>query len=260
MRTSADGYGIATHPTLQPRKYDIEKAQEYFRKAGFTGRGDDGVLVNAAGERLSFTLTTPYSNLTDVLTILKEEALKAGLEYRIEVLDMTAGFKKANEKKHDIQLTALNVGDRYPRYWETFHSDNAYDKPFLDDGSVNPERKIKVQTNNIFSLADREIDELITAYRAAATEEELVEIAYTLEEKLDELAVFVPGFIQGYERSAFWRWVKFPEGFSERDMDYVYSYQQFWIDEAARAETLDAMQSGKTYPVSIRVYDQYRTD
>ncbi|MGB5511004.1 MAG: extracellular solute-binding protein [Woeseiaceae bacterium] len=260
MRTSADGYGVATHPTLQPRIYDIEKAQEYFRNAGFTKRGDDGVLVNAAGERLSFTLTTPYSTLTDVLTILKEEALKAGLEYRIEVLDMTAGFKKANEKKHDIQLTALNVGDRYPRYWETFHSDNAYDKAFLDDGSENPERKIKVQTNNIFSLADREIDELIEAYRAAATEEELVSIAYTLEEKLYDLAVFIPGFIQGYERSAFWRWVKFPEGFSERDMDYVYHYQQFWIDEAAREETLEAMQRGETYPVSIRVYDQYRTD
>ncbi|NIL93588.1 MAG: hypothetical protein GTO71_03920, partial [Woeseiaceae bacterium] len=61
-------------------------------------------------------------NLKDVLTILKEEALKAGLEYRIEVLDMTAGFKKANEKKHDIQLSALSVGDRYPRYWETYHS------------------------------------------------------------------------------------------------------------------------------------------
>jgi microcin C transport system substrate-binding protein len=260
MRTSADGYGIATHPTLQARQHDIVKAQEHFAKAGFTKRGDDGVLRNAAGDRLAFTLTTPYSTLTDVLTILKEEAIKSGLEFRIEVLDMTAGFKKANEKKHDIQLTALNVGDRYPRYWETFHSDNAYDKAFLDDGSVNPERKIKVQTNNIESLANREIDKLIEQYRAAGTEEELVATAHALEEKLREHASFVPGFIQGYERSANWRWVKFPEGFSERDMHYVFEYQQFWIDEEAKAETLEAMKADKTFPVSITIYDQYQND
>jgi microcin C transport system substrate-binding protein len=260
MRTSADGYGKATHPTLQPRQYDIVAAQEYFAKAGFSERGDDGVLRNAAGERLSFTLTTPYSTLTDVLTILKEEALKAGLELRIEVLDMTAGFKKANEKKHDIQLTALNVGDRYPRYWETYHSDNAYDKAFLDDGSVNPDRKIKVQTNNIETLANREIDRLIDQYRTVPTEEELVAIAHTLEEKLYEHASFVPGFIQGYERSAHWRWVRFPEGFSERDMHYVFEYQQFWIDEEAKAETLEAKKNGDTFPVSITIYDQYRND
>jgi microcin C transport system substrate-binding protein len=228
--------------------------------AGFSERGDDGVLRNAAGERLSFTLTTPYSTLTDVLTILKEEALKAGLELRIEVLDMTAGFKKANEKKHDIQLTALNVGGRYPRYWETYHSDNAYDKAFLDDGSVNPDREIKVQTNNIENLANREIDQLIDQYRTTATEEELVATAHTLEEKLYEHASFVPGFIQGYERSAHWRWVRFPEGFSERDMHYVYEYQQFWIDGEAKAETLEAKKNGDTFPVSITIYDQYRND
>jgi microcin C transport system substrate-binding protein len=260
MRTSADGYGKTTHPTLQPRQYDIVAAQEHFAKAGFSERGDDGVLRNAAGERLSFTLTTPYSTLTDVLTILKEEALKAGLELRIEVLDMTAGFKKANEKKHDIQLTALNVGGRYPRYWETYHSDNAYDKAFLDDGSVNPDRKIKVQTNNIENLANREIDQLIDQYRTTATEEELVATAHTLEEKLYEHASFVPGFIQGYERSAHWRWVRFPEGFSERDMHYVYEYQQFWIDGEAKAETLEAKKNGDTFPVSITIYDQYRND
>ncbi|NIL93587.1 MAG: ABC transporter substrate-binding protein, partial [Woeseiaceae bacterium] len=98
---------------------------------------------------------------------------------------------------------------------------------------VNPDRKIKVQTNNIESLADREIDRLIDQYRTVETEEELVATAHLLEEKLREHASFVPGFIQGYERSAHWRWVRFPESFSERDMRYVYEYQQFWIDEQA---------------------------
>ena len=49
-----------------------------------------------SGERLSFTLTTGYDNLRDVLTILREQAGKAGLEFRLEVLDGTAAWKKVN--------------------------------------------------------------------------------------------------------------------------------------------------------------------
>ncbi len=99
MRTSSDGYGEFTHPTLQPREFDINKAQEAFARAGFVKRGSDGILQNAAGQRLSFTFSSGYEQYKDILTILKEEALKAGLELRLEVLDSTAGFKKVQEKE-----------------------------------------------------------------------------------------------------------------------------------------------------------------
>ncbi len=260
MRTTADGYGKATHPTLQPRKFDIEKAQESFAKAGFVKRGPDGVLVNEAGQRLAFTVMTPYARFTDLLTILKEEALKAGLELRIEIPDLTAAFKKVNEKKHEISLSAINVGDRYPRYWEFFHSDNAYDQAFLEDGSVNPERTVKVQTNNSQMVADVEIDALIDQYRAAAVEEEKIRVGHLLEEKMYDYASFVPGFIQGYERSAHWNWLKFPEDFDVKKSHYVFEYQLFWIDEEQKKKTRAAMKSGETYPVSINIYDQYKTE
>ena len=44
---------------------------------------------------VSFTLTSGYESLKDILTVLKQEAAKAGLEFRIELLDSTASFKKA---------------------------------------------------------------------------------------------------------------------------------------------------------------------
>ncbi len=259
LRTTADGYGPATHPTLQPREYDIDKAQAYFAAAGFTQRGPDGVLVNEQGQRLSFNLSTGYQTLRDVLTILKEEALKAGLELRLEVLDSTAGFKKAQEKKHDIHLVAFNYGiEPYPRYWETWHSDNAYDRAFLEDGSVNPDRQVKTQTNNLSGVADPEVDALIDRYRAGKSHEELIETAHLLEEKLFEIAPWVPGFKQDFERSGHWRWVRFPEHFNERDATYVWRYHQFWIDENAREATRRAMKDGETFPASVTVYDRYR--
>ena len=65
------------------------------------------------------------------------------------------------EKQHDIHFVAFNVSpEMYPRYWETYHSVNAYDVPWLADGSPNPERKLKAQTNNLQSIADPELDRL----------------------------------------------------------------------------------------------------
>jgi microcin C transport system substrate-binding protein len=101
--------GISPIPTYAPAQFDVDKALEAFARAGFTRRDNEGVLVNDAGQRLAFTLTTGYENLQDVLTIMQQEALQAGLLFRVEVLDGTAAWKKVQEKQHDIQFVAFNV-------------------------------------------------------------------------------------------------------------------------------------------------------
>ncbi len=259
MRTTADGYGEFTHPTLRARPFDVEKALEHFARAGFRERGPDGVLVNDAGERLSFTLSTGYENLKDTLTILRREALKAGLEFRLEVLDGTAAWKKVQEKQHDIHFSAFNVSpEMYPRYWETYHSVNAYDVPWLPDGSPNPDRRLKAQTNNLQSIANRELDRLIEAYRASDSVAEMQRLAFEMEEILAEDASFVPGFVVPFMRTAYWRWVRWPEGFNVKLARGPVEYFLFWIDEPMREETLDARRRGETFPVVDAVYDQYR--
>ena len=109
LRLQQEGYGKFSHPTLQPRPFDIELAREHFAAAGFDQQGPDGVLMNAQGQRLAFTLSTHYDRFADIFTILKEEALKAGLELRIEILDAAAGFRKAQEKQHDIYFVSFNA-------------------------------------------------------------------------------------------------------------------------------------------------------
>ncbi|MEX0330532.1 MAG: extracellular solute-binding protein [Puniceicoccaceae bacterium] len=259
MNTTADGYGEFTHPTLRSRPYDVDKALEEFAKAGFTERGPDGILVNADGQRLSFTLSTGYRTFQDLLTILKEEAANAGLEFRLEVLDGTAGWKMAQEKKHDITFSALNVSpEMYPRYWETYHADNAYDKPWLEDGvTPNPERKIKTQTNNLQSVAIPELDALISAYRRSDDADEMRQLAFQMEEILYEDASFVPAFVRPNYRAAYWRWVQYPEDFNVKLSRSSGEYFLAWIDEDLKKETQEARKSGKTFPVSIEVYDQY---
>jgi microcin C transport system substrate-binding protein len=260
MRTASDGFGEFTHPTLEARPFDMAKAREYFAAAGFTTSGPDGVLVNEQGQRLSFTLSSGYESMTDVLTILKEEALKAGLELRIEVLDGTTAWKLVQEKKHDIQFTGFGgFLEMYPRYWEHYHSDNAYDEPYLADGSVNPDRKIKTQTNNLEELAIPEMDRLIEAYRTSSDKAEMVELAHQMDELHAEYASFVPGFVQDFYRVGYWRWFRYPEDFNLRHSNYSGEFFVHWIDEDMRRETLEARKRGDTFTPEIRVYDQYKS-
>ncbi len=260
MRTTADGFGPFTHPTMKARPFDIDKALESFAKAGFTKRGPDGILVNGEGQRLSFTLSTGYESLKDVLTILKEEAAKAGLEFRLEVLDSTAAWKKVQEKKHDIHFSAFNNSlELYPRYWETYHSANAYDQAFLEDGSVNLERKLKTQTNNLQSLADPELDELIVKYDHSDDADEMIRLAYQMEEMLYEDASFVPGFIQPFYRTGYWRWVRFPADYSTKHSSYWWTHWVHWLDEARKEETLEARRIGTSFTPSVMAYDKYKT-
>tara|TARA_R110002072_G_scaffold36524_3_gene107537 strand:+ start:22380 stop:24323 length:1944 start_codon:yes stop_codon:yes gene_type:complete len=259
MQTSSDGYGEFSHPTLKSRLYDINKAQEYFAKAGFVNRGSDGILVNDKGERLSFTLTTGYESLKDILTIMKEEASKTGLEFRIEVLDSTAGWKKVQEKKHDIAFSALSVSlEMYPRFWETYHSDNAYDNAFLEDGSVNPARTVKTQTNNMEMMAIPEMDQMINTYRASSDKQEMIDLAYKMTQLHHDNASFSPGFYQPFYRVGHWRWIRYPDDFNVKHSRSPAEYYVQWIDTKMKEETLAAKKNGESFESEINIYDQYK--
>ncbi len=259
MQTSSDGYGEFSHPTLTSREFDIDKAQEYFAKAGFVERGPDGIKVNSKGERLSFTLTTGWEALKDVLTILKEEASKAGIEYRLEVLDGTAAWKKVQEKKHDIQFSGLNVGlEMYPRFWETYHSDNAYDVAFLEDGSVNPDRKVKTQTNNMEMMAIKEMDEMINAYRASEDKEEMKKLAFKMTQMHHDYASFSAGYYMPFYRVGHWAWIKYPDDFNVKHSRSAGEFYIHWIDTELKEQVLEARKNGESLGAEINTFDQYR--
>ncbi|MBL4682639.1 MAG: hypothetical protein JKY88_18215 [Pseudomonadales bacterium] len=259
MQTSSDGYGEFSHQTLTSRLYDIDKALSYFAKAGFTERGPDGILVNTEGTRLSFTLSSGYEAYKDVFTILKEEAAKAGLDFRIEVLDGTSGWKKVQEKQHDIHFLALGVGlELYPRFWETYHSDNAYDDAFMEDGSVNPDRKVRVQSNNMEMMASFEMDKMIDQYRNSGDKAEMINLAHRMTELHHEYGSFVPAFYQPFYRTGHWRWIKYPDGFNNKHSNNATQHYVHWIDTKLREETLAARKAGETFEPEINVYDQFK--
>ena len=272
MQTYSDGYGWRVHPAITAREYDTSKARELFAKAGFDKQGPDGVLVNGEGQRLSFTITTYAKPLENMLPILKQEALKAGLEFNIEILDATTGWKKVQEKQHDIALVALSRSvEMYPRYWEMFHGTNAYEDAYLDEngnpvekfslGRPNPNPgKVRVQSNNMTMTFLPELDRRIEAYDSAETMEQIKTFAAEMEEILYNDAAWVNGWKLPFYRTAYWRHIKWPESFNVMQSRDPEEFFLLWIDTEEQERLEKAWRSGETFPSEIKVFDQFKTE
>ena len=267
MNTVADGYGGRSHPTLKAREFSVEKALEYFAKAGFKERGGDGILINSSGQRLSVELLTGYRHFEDVLVVLKEQAKKAGLELKLKVLEPTAAWKAANEKNHQVIFSAFNsFVELFPRFWEPFHSDNAYqevgDSKFEENGSLKPNLTTKVSTNNFTQTAVREIDHLINEYRDEEDLGRISEMAHQLSQMIHDHAVWVPAWKKPWLRIGHWNWVKFPEDWGPKESRDYEEFQVFWIDETEKEKILKAMEAGEsvTDKPTVRVYEKYKTN
>ena len=186
------------------------------------------------------------------LTLLREEAKKAGLNLELNLMDASAGFKSMLEKKHQSAWMAWSSG-RYPAYWEHFHKVNA-NKP---------------QTNNIMNLDDDAISALVEQYDKAFDFGKKAELSRQIQQRLYELASFVPAYQVPYTRAGAWRWIKLPKTPATPQSDLLYwpldganSGYSFggllWIDEQLKAETKAAIKQGKTFPPVTVIDTRYQ--
>ncbi|EDY81822.1 Bacterial extracellular solute-binding protein, family 5 [Verrucomicrobiia bacterium DG1235] len=245
----AEGYGDYQNPKVKAREFSVEKALASFAKAGFVERGADGVLVNSEGQRLSIELTNGRPPLQGYVSILKEEAAKAGLEIRIKDLDLMTAFKQSQEKNHEMIITAYNVSvELYPRFFDFYHSYNA----------LTEDKKPKPTTNNLTITAYPEWDEMIDRYRESNDLDEIKEISWELQELIHDDAAFIPAHKVSYYRVGMWRWMKYPETFDARVTDIWDQFGLMWIDEEERKEVRAAMKRGETFDPIIKTFDQFR--
>ncbi|MER0459704.1 extracellular solute-binding protein [Aeromonas caviae] len=242
LNTYGSGQGDFTNTDLKARPFDPALAREFFAKAGFTKTGPDGILRNDKGQPLSLSITYTTAEHAQRLTLLREEAKKAGLNLELNLMDASAGFKSMLEKKHQSAWMAWS-GGRYPAYWEHFHRVNA-NKP---------------QTNNIMNIDDDRISALVEQYDKAFDFSKKADLSRQIQQRLYELASFVPAYQVPYTRAGAWRWVRLPKVPATPQSDLLYwpldgsnSGYSFggllWIDEAAKAQTRAAIKGGQTLP------------
>lgn len=251
LPTVQAGFGDYDNLDIEPREFDIDKAGTYFDAAGFDTRGGDGIRVRD-GMRLSLLVTYGNPLHTERLVVLQEEAKKAGVEIKLDLLDGPGSFKKMREKKHQIAWTGWGVGGLAPPYWSFFHS----------SGANVPQR------NNFANFASPDLDGLIDAYRASATKAERVELARAIEQVVYDAGIVIPTFRVPYTRAGAWRWIKLPESLATRTSGSLFSPFAnsggfsggglFWIDIEAKRQTRDAKERDRPFEPATIVNTDYR--
>ena len=244
------GYLGISPNDIEARKFSVEQARAQFAAAGFDQIGDDGVLRNGNGERLSFTINhTKHPLLDSMMLTLKEEALRAGVEYKLEGMDPTSSFQKVSRKEHEIAYAGWAISPPFPDYYQQFHSKEAY----LPDS-----KKPRPMTNNITVFADPEVDPILEANRNARSLEAVRETSHKLEHIFHNRAVWIPAYKRPYYRVGYWRWVRWPDDFNVRLASDPEDAHVHWIDQERKIETLEAMRVGRAFEEKNLLFDQYR--
>lgn len=244
MQSCTDGYGEYSSPKVRALPFDLAKADGLLDKAGFTTRDKDGYRVDKNGQRLEFDMLYGYDAHTPQLVVLAEEAKKAGVRMNLQLKDWSAMLKQMNDYKHQANFSGFGARDvGIPEYWGQFHGVNAS----------------KPDTNNISGVDDPALNKLIEDFDAGTKKEERTALAQKIDEKINELAVFIPATKTPYFRVGFWRWWRLPKvpatKLSGSAFD-VFSADRgglFWLDENVKKETEAAMKASKKFePVTIK--------
>lgn len=254
LNSYCSGFGKYTNPNIRAREYSPAKAREYFAVAGYTEQGPDGILRKKDGTRLAVeaTYASVSSSLKTTMTMLKEDAKKAGLDLLLDELDANVNFRKVMEKRHQAAHWAWGFTPPFPRTHQSFHSSFAYDE------KGNP----VAYSNNINSIASEELDKAVEAERQAKTEEELQTATWKVQQLVHDLALWAPMYVPDFTRIGYWRWVKWPRSQTTQFchpmvFDPTESHL-YWVDEQAIEETQKAKAAGKTFPEHDLIFDQYR--
>lgn len=238
------GYGKYSNDKVQARRFDLEKAVQFFNKAGFDKLGNDGVRINDKGERLSFEMLFISDSDKPRLLVLKEEAARAGVELRLNTFDDTSVFKKMLAKEHELAWHGWGAHSRLtgPTYWGLYHGVNA-NKP---------------QTNNFSNINEPELNELITKFRNSINKNERHELSCKMQEVIHNHCSSIPTFYVPFYRYAMWRWIQLPEEVEFPLSAGPFDYQTWWIDEEMKAETLEARRKGEVMPPVTYKFEKFK--
>jgi len=249
----SDGFGRYTNKTIKARKFNPKLAREYFAKAGFTKEGGDGILVNEAGERLSFGCTIRQdAHRIELLSILQTEAKNCGVDLKLDVQEASIAFSKTAKKNHESTYSAWGVLPPTPKYRQFFHSEAAFD----ETGARN------TSSNNMNVYSNERMDILADQVRNARSNEELEKAAHEAQQIIHDEGMFIPGVDRDFTAIGHWRWMKWPDSETTK-FSYPIVYEPmenylYWIDTDLKEKTLQARREGKTFPETEEVIDDYR--
>lgn len=246
-RNYSEGYGMWSLNGLEERRYDPLLAREYFRRAGYSECGEDGILRKADGTRLRITLSYAEGSpqTAGMVAWLRQHALPCGLETVPDCADAASIAAKVFNKEYQSA------------YWVT-----ALPFPLPDHEAAFHSRFAHTESDNITGTSDAEMDAALEAESAAASPEELKAASHRVQQLIYDGAAYVPGWKENCVRIANWRYVRFPDTpetpFSTPAPYDVEEAHLYWIDPSLQHSVRRARRTGETFPEVDTVHDAYR--
>ncbi|MGP1438579.1 MAG: ABC transporter substrate-binding protein [Treponema sp.] len=230
------GYDFDDHTITKP-SFDPKKAGEMLAEAGYSTVGSDGIRMNSKGERATFELLYSQAHHTERLTVLREQAKKAGVDLQLKMMQQGM-FNVVLNRRHQAWFGGLTTF-YYPTYWQSFSRE-----------LVNT-----VPSNNFYGYSSDEMEKLIKVEQESSDLAVLSENCKAIQRLVDKEALIIPDYYLNFRRLATWKWVRFPSWgnlkFAGDDDISNPFWGYFWIDEDIKKEVEDAMASGKTFEPKV---------
>ncbi len=241
----SQGYGAFTARSIKARPFDLAKADDLFKLAGWGTRNADGIRITD-GKPLTRTLSYAYPNMTPRFVILQEDARKAGVDLKLQQLDPAMAFKSFRDKVHQIAFFSWSTSYR-PEYRSRFHSSFA-NKP---------------QTSNFSNTASPVLDQLIEEYEHASDDRKRINQAHAIQNFVFQDSSYIPLFEVPYYRLAYWSWIQFPEVPGTKSTDGLPLFDSatgglFWIDGDRQKSVMAARKRGDRTSARSWINDTFR--
>lgn len=225
------------NPIQKAWPYDLRLSNRLLDEAGWTGARTNEGIRTKNGQPLQITVSIGTKDWTKYLAVMRESALKAGIDLRVKILDGAALFKAWGEKSH--QATVLRFGgSAFPSPRQFLHTDN-----------------IKKNTNNMSQFGTAEIDRLIEIYEYNLDEKKRIEAVFQIEQIVKESAIVLPFWKYDHTRLLWWRHIKGPKGFVTK---YGLDIDLLWFDQKEAQKLKSYQKSDESFPRLPNVVDPFK--
>jgi microcin C transport system substrate-binding protein len=170
------------------------KAREILDKTGYK-MGEDGIRVNADGERLSFEILSNDDAFERWTLPLKKNLQKLGVEAKLRTIDPTQYQNRLNSFDYDM---IVNV-------WGESNSPGNEQREFWGSAKANAPG-----SRNLIGVQDPVVDELIDLLIHAKSREDLVACTHALDRVLQWGFYVIPQYHINYWRLAWWKGIEKP--------------------------------------------------
>ena len=126
--------------------YNPEKALNHLKLAGFEKKNKEGVLINEAGQTLSFNINAQKGH-TYMVTPVQEMLKEYGIDMQIKFIDSNANWKNLMERNFVV----------YPQSWGGLVFPNP-------ETSLHSSLADQNDNNNITGFKNDRVDELLDLY------------------------------------------------------------------------------------------------